>query len=94
MAKGFVVSVTSLDDARFRLPRDLPVVVQPTDVGYVATFFDANASMAGDTQEEAVANLKAWLVDLLDDLESEAPERLGAGPARQLAALRSVIQRA
>jgi dCTP deaminase len=88
-----IVPITTLGDGSYRLRRDLPVVVQPTDDAYTATFFDASVSMSGDTQEEAVDNLKLYLIDLLDDLEAEPPERLGPGPARQLAALRAVIDR-
>lgn len=88
-----IVPITTLGEGPYQLVRDLPIVVQPIEDAYTATFFDANASMSGDTQEEAVESLKAYIVDLLEDLESEPPESLGPGPARQLAALRAVIRR-
>lgn len=89
-----IVPITTLGDGPYQLARDLPIVVQPVDDAYTATFFDANVGMSGDTQEEAVENLKAYMVDLFEDLDSEVPGGLGPGPARQLAALRAVIRRA
>jgi predicted RNase H-like HicB family nuclease len=71
----------------------MPVVVQPADSGFVATFFDANVSMSGETQEEAVDNLRGLLVDLLEDLQSEPAEHLGPEPRRQLHALKAVMRR-
>lgn len=89
-----VVPLTTLGpDAPFELVRDVSVVVQPVGEGFTATFFDANLSMSGDTQEEAVENLKALLVDLLEDLEAESPERLGPEPKRQLQVFRAVTRR-
>lgn len=89
-----IVPITTLGPiAPYELARDLPIVVQPTESGFTATFFDANVSMSGDTQEEAVDNLKALLIDLFEDLDSEVPERLGPEPARQLGALKSVMRK-
>ena len=89
-----VVPITTLGPTRpFELVRDLPIVVQPTDHGFTATFFDANVSMSGDTQEEAVENLKDILIDLLEDLGSEPTRKLGPEPARQLQILKAVIRK-
>lgn len=69
-------------------------VVQPVEDSFVATFFDANLSTSGDTQEEAMANLKDLILDVYLDLAEEPPERLGPEPRRQLAVLASLIRRA
>jgi predicted RNase H-like HicB family nuclease len=91
-SQAIIVPITSLEPEPFELLRDIPVVVQPTEEGYLATVFDANIGMTGDTQEEAVANLKELVVDVFDELEQDE-ERLGPHPARQLAVLRSLIRR-
>ncbi len=86
------VPITTLAPDPFELTRDIPVVVQPADDGYIATFYDANISMCGDTKEESVANLRLLLVDVFDELEKEEAQ-LGPALVRQLAVLRRFIRR-
>jgi len=82
-----VVPITTLEPEPFDLLRSIPVVVQPTDDGYLATFFDANIGMTGDTREESVANLRLLLVEVFEELEREESQ-LGPQLVRQLAVLR------
>ena len=89
---SLVVPVSTLAPEPLALLREIPVVVRPTEDGFLATLFDANIGMTGDTQEEAVENLKALLVDVFEQLEREE-NQLGPGPQRQLATLRSFIKR-
>lgn len=87
-----LVPITTLAPEPFDLLREVPVVVQRTDDGYLATFFDANIGMTGDTQAEAVSNLRLLLVDVFDELETDEA-RLGPQTARQLAVLRTFMRR-
>ena len=91
-SSSLVVPITTLDPEPFDLLRDIPVVVQPTDDGFLATFFDANIGITGDTREEAVANLRLLLADVFDELEKEEA-RLGPDLVRQLAVLRGFMKR-
>ncbi|MBI4468209.1 MAG: hypothetical protein HY650_02695 [Acidobacteria bacterium] len=92
-ATSVVVPITTLTPEPFALVRHIPAVVQVVDNGFVATFFDANISASGETQEEAVTNLKSLLIDILEDLAAEPSERLGPEPSRQLEVLREFIIR-
>ena len=92
VAESVAVPITTLEPEPFDLARDIPVVVRPTNDGYLATFFDANIGMIGDTREEAVANLRLLLVDVFDELEKEEGQ-LGPTLVRQLAVLRSFMKR-
>ena len=87
------VPVTTLAPEPFELLREMPVVVQSVGDDFVARFFDANIGASGDTQQEAVSNLKSLVMDIFEDLEDEQPERLGPEPSRRLAVLRAFIQR-
>jgi predicted DNA-binding antitoxin AbrB/MazE fold protein len=87
-----VVPITTLEPEPFDLLRSIPVVVQPTADGYLATFFDANIGITGDTKEESVANLRVLLVDVFEELE-EKQAQLGPQLVRQLAVLRSFMKR-
>jgi dCTP deaminase len=88
-----IVPINTLASERHMMAKGIPAVVQPAGAGFTATYFDANVATSGDTQEEAVSNLKSLLIELFEDLETERPEDLGPEPARQLAVLREVIQR-
>ena len=58
----------------------MQVVVRPIDDEYLATLFDANLGMTGDTAEEAIANLKATIVDTFELFE-ENEAALGRSPS-------------
>ncbi len=87
-----VVPITTLAPEPFDLLRTIPVVAQPTADGYLATFFDANVGITGDTMEESVANLRVLLADVFEELEREEA-RLGPQLVRQLAVLRGFMKR-
>jgi dCTP deaminase len=87
------VPLTTLEPGRYELTRDIPVVLQPSDDGYLATFFDANIATGGDTEEEAIDNLRSLVADTFEFLESEPVKRLGPEPLRQLKVLRSLIRK-
>jgi predicted RNase H-like HicB family nuclease len=88
-----LIPIATLAPEPYELVREIPAVVQPAGDEFIATFFDANISTAGDTQEEAVANLRSLLLDMFEYLESEPPEALGPEPARQLGVLRAFLKR-
>jgi predicted RNase H-like HicB family nuclease len=88
-----LIPIATLAPEPYELVRAIPVVVQPAGGEFIATFFDANISTAGDTQEEAVANLRSLLLDMFEYLESEPPEALGPEPTRQLGVLRAFLKR-
>jgi hypothetical protein len=88
----FSVPVETFSPEPFFVKKAFQVVVRPSDGEFIATLFDANLGMTGDTAEEAVANLKATIVDTFE-LYEENEATLGPEPKRQLASLRELIQR-
>lgn len=89
---SIIVPILTFAPAPIEPAKNIYVVVQATDDGYLATLFDANIAMSGDTQEEAVANLKALILDVFDELEEEK-DILAPGMAQQLATLQSLLKR-
>jgi dCTP deaminase len=87
------VLMTSLESGHHRLTRDIPVSLETSDDGFIATFFDANIAMSGDTQEEAFANLRSFIVDTFEFLSLQPSDSLGPEPKRQLRLLQSFIQK-
>jgi predicted RNase H-like HicB family nuclease len=67
--------------------------MQPSDDGFTATFFDVNIASGGDTEEEALDNLRSLIIDTFELLDSEPADRLGPEPRRQLQVLRSLIRK-
>lgn len=78
----------------YKVRRPIPIVTRPDGEGYIASFADANINSSGDTRQEAYANVKELLLDMLESLGSLPPEQLGPRPARQLAVLRDFIDAA
>jgi hypothetical protein len=89
-----LVPITTLAPEPYQLLKEIPVVVQPVGDEFVATFFDANISTAGDSQEEAVSNVRSLILDTFEYFESEPPEALGPEPTRQFGVLRNFLKRA
>jgi hypothetical protein len=87
------VPLATLDPGRYELERPIPVMLQPSDDGFTATFFDANIGSSGDTEEEAVDNLRTLIIDTFDLLDSTQTEKLGPEPRRRLRLLRSLIRK-
>jgi predicted RNase H-like HicB family nuclease len=90
---NIVLPIRSLAPWNLDVKKDIAVIVQKvSDEDFVATFFDANIAMTGDTQEEAVQNLKALIADTFESLEEEE-SILGPALARDLMTLRDFVQR-
>ena len=95
LSKGgaFVVPITTLAPEPYDLIKEIKVVLQPSDDEYVASFFDANVNASGGSEADALDSLKEMLISRFDYLENLPPEKLGPGPAKQLAVLRCFIRR-
>ena len=87
------VFIGSFKPEPYTLKRPIPVNLQPSGDGFIATFFDANISTSGETEEEAFSNLRSLLLDTLDSFASKPADDLGPEPTRQLAVLRHFIRR-
>ena len=75
----------------YRVRRAIPIAVRSSGDGFVASFADANISSSGDTQQEAYTNVKELILDVCERLNSLPAQKLGPGPARQLAVLREFV---
>lgn len=90
-SQPFTALITTLAPRSITLSRDIPVVVAPTGEDFVATFFDAGISATGDTDEEAVFNLRDLIGQTFEVLNSMPESKMGKLPRQQLAALRSIL---
>jgi predicted RNase H-like HicB family nuclease len=81
------------DDEPVEVLRGIPVAVEAVDDGYVATFTEAGIAMAGDTMEDAMSDLKSWLVDVFEHLTEMPTERLGPDLIRKREVLQTYMRR-
>ena len=86
-----IVPVQVLDDERVTLTRPFYVVVEQSGDSFIATFFDAHVSASGETQWEAVDNVKDLVAATFHRLRRAPADKLGPIPTRQIAALRHFI---
>ena len=87
------VPIQSLSPEPYELLRPFEVVVRKCDDQFLATFYDANLSASGDTDIEAVSNLKDIIIGTLEVLLEHDESHLGPGPRQQLEVLASFIKR-
>jgi len=95
-----VVNIVSFAPKPFVVLREIPVFIETvllddSDEGceYIARFVEASVGSTGDTLEEAIRNVKDRLVTKFDVLDRMPSHKLGKGPTRELAVLRSVMAR-
>ena len=60
---------------------------------FEAAIFDLGIFASGDTEEEAIANLKETLLDTFDQLNELPDTRLGKGPLRQKGLLNKCVRK-
>ena len=91
--RPIIVPIETFIPEPYELLKPFHVVVQPYEDEYVATFFDANIGATGDTQEEAVANLKDMILTLYERFCELGEGQLGPEPRRQRRILQSLLKK-
>jgi hypothetical protein len=90
---SIVVPVVSLAPEAFEVLSAIQVVVQGQDGDFTATFFDANIGASGETQQEAVCNLKELLIMSFESLADDDAASLGPLMKKQKAVLEKFMKR-
>lgn len=86
------VPIQSLAPEPYELIKPIEAVVQFVDDEYIASFFDANLSTGGDTQVDAISNLRDLMVGTFELLAETKDSDLGPGPRHQKAVLREFVR--
>jgi len=93
LRRSFLVPIESLEPEPYKITRPFTAVVMEAEGGFEAAIFDLGIFASGDTEEEAIANLKETLVDTVDRLNALPDTRLGKGPLRQKSLLNKWIRK-
>jgi len=86
------VPIQSLAPEPYEVIRPFIAVVRQQDDEYVATFFDANLSASGETEAEAIMNLKDIVVATYELLIAHDRETLAPGEGRTMDVLQVFIR--
>jgi len=88
-----LVPIQSLAPEPYEIIKPFHAVVKVQYDQYIATFFDVNISASGDTQTEAIFNLKDMIVGTFEILSETSSNKLGPGPAQQKKVLQEFISK-
>jgi predicted RNase H-like HicB family nuclease len=92
--QSIMVPIETLAPEPYDLLRAFTAVITRNGEEFVASLFDASVFASGDTEEDAVANLKDTLIDTYEMLNELGDDRLGPGPLRQKQILNELIRKA
>jgi hypothetical protein len=93
LRRSFLIPIESLEPEPYKITRPFTAVVIEAEGEFEAAVFDLGIFASGDTEEEAIANLKETLVDTVDRLNGLPNARLGKGPLRQKNLLNNCVRK-
>jgi hypothetical protein len=86
------MKIKSFHPEPYTVLKEIPVTITKNDNYYVAEYHEANISMSGDTEKEAIENLKSFILDSLDCLRNMQNDSLGPAMLKQKQVLLSTIK--
>lgn len=87
------VPIQSFAPEPYEVLKPFTVVVRPDGEEFEASFFDANLHGSGDTEEEAVSDLKFVMIESFERLSELGDDKLGPAMLKQKRILTSQIRR-
>ncbi len=87
------VPIQSFAPEPYEILKPITAVITPVEDGFEAGLFDANLFSTGDTEVEAIQNLKSMILETYSTLEQLGDMKLGPGPLRQRDVLSSLIRK-
>jgi predicted RNase H-like HicB family nuclease len=90
--RTFVVPLTTLaPDEPLQMRLNIPATIEGDGEDFTATFTEANVSASGDTEADAIANLKESIAATYKILAAIPASEMTPLPARQWSVLKNVI---
>jgi hypothetical protein len=93
LRRSFLVLIETLEPEPYEIAGPFTAVVIEEEGEFEAGIFDLGIFASGDTEEEAIANLKETLLDTFDRLNELPDTRLGKGLFRQKSLLNKWIRK-
>jgi hypothetical protein len=93
LRRGIWVPIETFVPEPYDVLKPLTAVVTAANGGFEAGLYEANLYAYGDTEAEAIAELKTVALETFDRLTELSEDQLGTGPARQKTVLTAHIAR-
>jgi hypothetical protein len=93
VTRSVIVPIETFAPYPFEVVNLFHVVVEPVDGEFEANLYDANIGASGDTQTEAIENLKDIMVNLFEHYSKADEKKLGPGPAAKWAILKTLLKK-
>jgi dCTP deaminase len=77
------LSIQDFGGEEYEVLKPIPIVVQPEDGEFLASFFEANIHAMGPTDQEAYDSLRSLILDTYESLAEVPPSSLAAPAAHQ-----------
>jgi len=90
---GSVVSIRTFAPEPYVVVQPIDALIQKEEGQYIASFLEADIHASGDTEAEALSDLKAMALDAYDALLEQKAEALGPLLLRQRAVLLASIRK-
>jgi hypothetical protein len=87
------VPIQSFAPEPYEILKPITAVITPVEDGFEAGLFDANLFSTGDTEVEAIQNLKSMILETYSTLDQLGDSKLGPGPLRQRNVLSTLIRK-
>jgi predicted RNase H-like HicB family nuclease len=87
------LAISTFAPEPFEVIKPFNIVIQSDDGGYTASWIEANIGSAGDTQHEAMENLKDLILMIFEDFEGDEDDALGPAMLKQKTILLDLIRR-
>ncbi len=89
------VQIRDIGDPNYQLTDSLFISIEeyPGENTVIASFPEIEAFGEGETESEAILNLKYAILDMYDELTETPPEKLGDLPKTWLHVLRQIIKK-
>lgn len=87
------IKIDNLGDENYRLTKPIKIDIHKNRFGYTVDFEEGNIASFGQSEEEAMINIKSLIVDYYDGLNSSPLETLDPKPLRQKKVLDDLIEK-
>jgi hypothetical protein len=84
--------IRAFEDASYALTAPIPIQYERGQLGYTASFDEANIAISGVSKFEACRALEVEILDAFDDWSADE-STLGPGPRQQFAVLKQYIRK-
>lgn len=91
--QSVMIPIETLAPEPYDLLRPVAAVITTSGEEFEAGLYDASIFASGDTEEDALANLKDTLIDTYERLNELSDDKLGPGPLRQKHVLDKLIRK-